>query len=110
MKKTLVFLLSIAAIQPMLAMESFISHKKQNKLNKQLLELVIHLINHEENTTFQQIKELLDAGADVNSRDKYGQTPLHHANGFNLVHLAEFLIANGANMYILSNQGHSPLQ
>ncbi len=65
--------------------------EKQWKLNKQLIVA----------TNLGQVGEvdsLLDAGADVNFRDKEDCTPLHLASRRNHLKVVKLLIDNGANV------------
>jgi ankyrin repeat protein len=59
------------------------------------------------------VELLIDAGADVNAKDKWGFTPLHEAAVNGQKEVAELLIAKGAdvNVKIVSgpNQGSTPL-
>ncbi|MYD45205.1 MAG: ankyrin repeat domain-containing protein [Gammaproteobacteria bacterium] len=56
------------------------------------------------------IQELLDLGADVNIRNHKGETALHCASKAGFVPVVELLLANGAHIDILDNNGSSPLQ
>ena len=57
------------------------------------------------------VRSLLDAGADVNSQDDTGETPLHWAarNGNDCSAVAELLLASGAEVDKESNIGFTPL-
>jgi ankyrin repeat protein len=55
------------------------------------------------------VKVLLDHGAQVNARDKYGHTPLMRAAGIGNVELAELLLQRGANVDLASRQGWTAL-
>ncbi|HLP41897.1 MAG TPA: ankyrin repeat domain-containing protein, partial [Fibrobacteria bacterium] len=55
---------------------------------------------------FRLMKELLRLGADVNARDRYGNTILMHTCGRKIV---EFLLRNGADPKARNNSGQSVL-
>ena len=58
----------------------------------------------------QAVEEHLAAGADVNSKDWYGYTPLHIAAARNSpIEIAELLIANGADVNAKDYFGSTPL-
>jgi len=46
----------------------------------------------------EAVKQHLDAGVDVNAKDKYGRTPLHYAATRGLKKIIELLIAKGADV------------
>jgi len=46
------------------------------------------------------VQQLVEDGADVNCRDKTGQTPLHHACYFGHFDIVKHLVENGANVNI----------
>ena len=53
---------------------------------------------------------LIELGADVNVSEKItGATPLHLANEYPKIRVAEVLIANGANVNPLNKEGETPL-
>ena len=54
-------------------------------------------------------KALIDQGADVNAKDGYGVTPLHHAAGENLAGIGKMLVEAGADVNIRDESGHTPL-
>jgi ankyrin repeat protein len=57
----------------------------------------------------EQIKSLISAGADVNAKDKSGDTPLHNAVILANKDVIELLIAHGADVNAKDNQGRTPL-
>lgn len=52
---------------------------------------------------------LLDAKADVNAKDKRGNTPLHDTAFLGNVNMAKFLISKGADINAKNNDGYSVL-
>jgi ankyrin repeat protein len=66
----------------------------------------LHLACYKENA-----KLLFDAGADINLKDKNGNTPLHilAADGEERIEVIEYLISIGANKEIKNNSMETPL-
>ena len=54
-------------------------------------------------------RTLLDAGADPNSQDKYGRTPLHNAAYFAQIATVKMLLGAGADPNALADRGGTPL-
>lgn len=54
-------------------------------------------------------RTLLDAGADPNSQDKYGRTPLHDAAFFAQIATVKMLLGAGADPNTLAGRGGTPL-
>lgn len=52
---------------------------------------------------------MVDAGADVNSKDKYGQSTLHHAAKCNDVKMIEYLLSKRADVNIVQMNELTPL-
>ena len=55
------------------------------------------------------VKQHLDAGTDVNAKDKYGRTPLDEAARKGHKEIAELLIASGADVNAMDDDGDTPL-
>ena len=58
---------------------------------------------------FDLIILLIQNGANINEKDEYEQTLLHHAASHNDENLANFLISKGANVNLLDNEKMTPL-
>jgi class 3 adenylate cyclase len=56
------------------------------------------------------IRALLDAGANINSANRSGFTPLHHAGEAGSKEAATLLIINGANLTLKNRNGQTPEQ
>ena len=56
-----------------------------------------------------RVKELLDAGADINVRNYKGQAALHCAAKAGFIHVCELLIQKGADVNAIDQAGKTPL-
>ncbi|MFC1793592.1 ankyrin repeat domain-containing protein [Planctomycetota bacterium] len=57
----------------------------------------------------EEIKKLIERGADVNAKDNEGQTPLYAAIWSGDANMVELLLDKGANMKIKDSYGQTPL-
>jgi len=57
----------------------------------------------------QDVKKHLSAGADVNEKDMYEDTPLYEAVKLGYKEIAELLLANGADVNVKNDDGWVPL-
>jgi len=57
----------------------------------------------------EEVRKLLENGADVNAKDNDGYTPLHYAAIKNKVDFARLLVEKGADVNAKSNDGITPL-
>lgn len=62
-----------------------------------------------ENKNLDTIKFLISKGADVNTKDKYGDTPLHDSSNSGHLMISTFLIEKGADININNKNGETPL-
>lgn len=53
---------------------------------------------------------LIEAGADVNVKERNGMTPLHRACQRNDENMIKFLVSKGADVNAVDNNGHTPDQ
>ena len=75
---------------------------KQEMMNKMLFEAVVK--NKE-----KEVKALIELGADVNSKEIGGTTPLNLASNENYIEIAKLLIERGADVDAKDNSGWTPL-
>ncbi len=84
-----------------------ITKEHQEKLNKDLIRCTI-------DGRIEQVKTLLDKGADVNSKNKLGNTPLMFAANIGNTELVKLFVKAGADVNAKSNNGKvaikSPLE
>ena len=62
-----------------------------------------------EGEAIEAARALLEGGADINTRDRLGQTALHGAAFRGWTGLVKFLAAEGADLSAQDNNGHTPL-
>ncbi|MFR6158304.1 MAG: ankyrin repeat domain-containing protein [Blautia producta] len=72
------------------------------KLNERLMNAV-------KNNQREEVKFLLNAGADVNAKDVYGSTPLHFATNYARSHIMELLVEYGADVNAQDKNGITKL-
>jgi ankyrin repeat protein len=61
------------------------------------------------NGKFNKVERLIQTGADPNTQDKHGKTPLYYAVYFNRETIVKYLIEKGANVNLRSFDGASLL-
>jgi len=59
--------------------------------------------------SIESLKLLIKAGADINSKDSRGLTPLHEAARWGWNDVVQFLVANGADLTAKDNRGNTPI-
>ena len=59
--------------------------------------------------TAADMQAMIDAGADVNARDKYSNTPLHQAAGRGKAKVIPILVKAGADVHAKDKYGETPL-
>ena len=69
----------------------------------------ITLLEAAKNGDIDQAKQLITSGADVNTKQKFGYTPLHCAAWDGHKNIAEFLLARGADVNAATWLGDTPL-
>ena len=85
-----------------LATEKTREQRKQKLLNKKLLETAAY-------GKVKKIKQLIEDGAEINAKDKYGYTPLHNAACHRNIKVVKQLIKDGAEINAKNNFGRTAL-
>ena len=67
------------------------------------------LLNAALNGDLSKIRELVENGVDVNTRDKSGTTPLHWAAEADYYNIVVYLVEHGANVNARNRAGDTPL-
>ncbi|MBN1385073.1 MAG: ankyrin repeat domain-containing protein [Elusimicrobia bacterium] len=80
------------------------SYEFKEKDNKPVIEL-----GYIKQNDLLKVKELIEAGADVNIRDSDGKSLLHWAAYWDVVEVAELLVGKGADVNILDKSNSPPL-
>lgn len=94
-----VVLIAVAVIAGLIIQRYVVSYKQKSALHE--------AARHGD---LAEVKQLIGAGADVNSRDFRGQTPLLLAVGYQHLEVAKVLLENGANVQAKDHEGTSALQ
>jgi len=71
-------------------------------MNKNLLESA-------KSGNFENVKRLLEMGADINTRNVWNGTPLYLACQHEHTAIVFFLLTKGANMHLTTDSGRTPL-
>lgn len=58
----------------------------------------------------ENVKLLVELGADVNKKDRFGSTPLHYAVSEGYAHVCRYLLNHGANARIENAEGEFPVE
>jgi hypothetical protein len=100
---------------------------KYNNVREIAIQIVEHVVDVNNNNTYdlfygtplhyackhncdsKTIKVLLLAGAKINGKDFYGDTPLHEAIHDGNIGMVNILLKCGANIYEKNNEGETPL-
>ena len=85
----------------------YVDYAEQVALEQATLEQRLH--DAASRNDYEAAAVLLNQGADVNAKDKYGETPLHSAASNNAREIAEFLLKQGADVNAKGNYGNTPL-
>lgn len=80
---------------------------KNKELLKKAMEGLVYLDWGK--VSLDQVKDLVERGADVRAEDEDGVTPLHRASRWARLDVVEYLIAQGADMEAKNDQGKTPL-
>ncbi|WP_264683262.1 ankyrin repeat domain-containing protein [Wolbachia endosymbiont (group B) of Euphydryas aurinia] len=75
-----------------------------------LEQLNLELINSVKQSNLNKVKEYINEGADISTKDNHGKTPLHIAAKRGLLDIAKFLLDKGADIDAQENKfGRAPL-
>jgi len=69
-----------------------------------------HHHHHHYHYYIQMCRLLLHAGADVNARNRSGQTPCHYCFAYGFPDCGEFLISQGADEFAMNHSGLTPYE
>ncbi|HCO96842.1 MAG TPA: hypothetical protein DIU00_23365 [Phycisphaerales bacterium] len=86
--------------------------ENKDKLNESLLSYAAGLTTSSpsiKTILINNIKKALSQGADVNTVDEYGLTPLHYAVNQGHINIVKLLIAQGACLDVKDNAGRAPI-
>ena len=70
----------------------------------------LHEALRSDSDNYDIVNLLLNHGAVLNDKDKFGLTPLHLAACHQPLRTVQMLVGRGANLYAVSNQGHYPVE
>lgn len=59
---------------------------------------------------YESVKMLVELGANVNKRDRFGWTPLHYAASEGYEKICRYLLRNGANLRVENKDGKFPVE
>jgi ankyrin len=68
-----------------------------------------YLSDDTQQRSIESLKLLIKAGADINSKDSRGLTPLHEAARWGWNEVVQFLVASGADLNAKDNRGNTPI-
>lgn len=81
-----------------------------SKTAMSLEQLNLELINSVKQSNLNKVKEYINKGADISTKDNHGKTPLHIAAKRGLLDIAKFLLDKGADIDAQENKfGRAPL-
>ncbi|MCE3232280.1 MAG: uncharacterized protein K0R98_537 [Rickettsiaceae bacterium] len=99
MKKSyLIFLITL----PIIILSAWLTLSHTSPLSEKLFQAV-------RANDINTVKSLVTQGADLDTRDSAGQTPLHSALYHGYTDIAAFLIEKGSDLEIKDNRGGTPL-
>lgn len=76
-------------------------------INKEIFNAILH--HAAQGNNIEEIKSLIKASPNVNSKDEDGETALHCAAYFGFEDIITLLISRGANVNAKNNEGKTPL-
>lgn len=82
---------------------------REYNANESLHIVKLNLFDEIRNNNWQNVNQLIQNGADVNAKDKYGLTPMHGAVEKGNLEMVKLLIKNGAVVNAKDNDEKTPL-
>jgi ankyrin repeat protein len=105
----LLSLVSILQCWPIFDNSATGDEKKSDKVIDETKQKTNLHISIEENKSIFEIIDIIKKGADVNSVDKFGDTPLHYAARSGNLTIIEYLVQNGAKINNKNFIGLTPI-
>jgi ankyrin repeat protein len=92
--------------------KGYIEHLRESQEGtpEELGQRLIGILSSEKAPDIEEVKRLIGAGADLEARDKYDETPLHCAATWGHTEAAKALIEAGADLEAMNKYDKTPLQ
>jgi len=98
-----------ACVAPLLYLLAGVDVNYANKYDEQPALSIVMTTPDADEFLISYLPILIKAGANINQQDKYGNTPLHYAAIYNVLHGVELLLMHGADKTKLNKTGCLPI-